>query len=84
MIRDVGVQALLDRPGGESKCPPPRRHLDRLEIDLVADARIYERFDLRDDFRLEVRFEPPFLAASAEAASAESSSASAQRSQACQ
>jgi hypothetical protein len=50
----------------------------------IAGIRTYERFDLRLDLRVEARFEPPFLAASVEAACGKSSWASAQRSHASQ
>jgi len=62
----------------------PRRRLDRLEIQAVDRSWAYQPFDLRDDFRVEGFFEPPFLATLREVASAESSSASAHCSQLCQ
>jgi len=84
VVRGVGVQALLDGPSSDPQNASAQRHLDRLEVDLRADRPAYERFDFRPDFRVETRFEPPFLAASVEAACGESSSASAQRSHASQ
>jgi hypothetical protein len=84
IIGPISVEPLLDGAGRYSQRLAPRRCLDRLKIQAVDRPRAYERFDLRDDFRLEGLLEPPFLATSCEVPSAESSSSSAHCSQACQ
>jgi len=84
IVRVVGVQPLLDGPRCDRECPSPGRGLDRLEVQSIGRARRDQRLDFADDLGIERRFEPPFLAASCEAASGTSSSASAHRSHACQ
>jgi hypothetical protein len=81
VVGRIGVELLRDGPRGNGQGSPPRGDLDRLE---VLDGATYERFDLDRDFYLERLLEPPFGAASCEAASGASSSASAHRSQASQ
>ena len=73
VIRRVGVQPLLHRPGRQAQNPVPHRHLDGLEIQLPDGARGYERADLRKDFREENFLEPPFWTPPGEGARAASS-----------
>jgi len=68
VVRRVGVEAPLDRAGGQLKRLATGRRLDRLEVQTVDRARAYERLDLRRDFGREGFFETPLLAASCEAA----------------
>ena len=84
IVRPISVEPLLDGAGRYCQRLAPRRRLDRLKIQAVDRPWAYERFDLRDDFRLEGLLEPPFLATFCEVPSAESSSSSAHCSQACQ
>jgi len=74
----------IARAGGHLQGFPPRGGLDGLQVTTIHRPRPYELFDFSEDFRFKRRFEAPFLAASAEAASSVSNSASAQRSQASQ
>jgi hypothetical protein len=64
MVRFIGVQPPLHRARRQHQRLPPRRRLDRLEIDLGNGARADQRLDLDRDFPREGRFEAPFLAAS--------------------
>jgi len=75
---------VLDGAGRHPQRLAAHSRLDRLEVPARDRVGAYERFDLRDDFGREGRLEPPFGAASDEAASGASSWASAQRSQASQ
>ena len=84
VVRGVSVDPLLDGAGRHAQRLAACRRLDRLEVPALDGVGAYERFDLRDDFGREGRFEPPFLTASCAAASGASSWASAQRSQASQ
>ena len=73
MVGGVRVDAPLDGARRHAQRLAPRSRLDRLEVPILNCAVAYKRFDLRDDLDLERRFEPPFLAASCEAASGASS-----------
>jgi hypothetical protein len=84
VIGRVGVEPALHGPRRHLQRPPPRRRLDRLEVQPVQGARTYERFDLGDDFRVEGFLEPLFWAAPCEAAAGASSWALAHCSQASQ
>ena len=68
IVGHIGVKPSLDRTSGHLKCLPTSCCLDRLEVQPVNGARAYELFDLLDDLRLERLLEPPFSAASFEAA----------------
>jgi hypothetical protein len=68
VIERVGVEPPLDGTCGYLKRAASRRRLDRLEVQTVDTARAYERLDLGRDLRVEGFFEPPFSAASSEAA----------------
>jgi hypothetical protein len=82
VVGRVGVEPLRDNPRGYRQGPPPRGHLDRLKV--LDRFATYERFDLGRNLSLKRLLEPPFFAASCEAASGASISASAHRSQASQ
>ncbi|OGP85360.1 MAG: hypothetical protein A2Y95_02500 [Deltaproteobacteria bacterium RBG_13_65_10] len=84
VVGAVGVEPPFHGPSRDAQHATARGRLDGLEVPVLDGARAYERFDLGDALGFERRFEPPFLAASCEAASGATSSASAHRSQARQ
>lgn len=65
MVRGVGVEPVLDGPGGQAQDLTARGGLDGLEVQPIDRPRAYERLDLGGDFARERLFEPPFLAACA-------------------
>ncbi len=83
MVGVVRVEAAGDGESCDAQRVAPRSDFDRFEVPLF-DRRAYERVDLCDDLGREGLFEPPFFAASSEAASGASISVSAHRSQASQ
>ena len=88
VVGGVGIETLLEGYGGDLKNGGAEMYFDGFEIELVHAHAVYERFDFLEDGGLELRadlgFEPPFLAASGEAASRSSSSLSAACSQSFQ
>ena len=68
MVRGVRIQSSRDGSGGEGQRLTACRDLHRFEIQTLARPRSYERFDLLGDLGFEGRLEPPFSAASFEAA----------------
>jgi hypothetical protein len=67
MIAGAGIQPLFQRSRGQPQSLPPRRCLQCFQIQMLDGLMAYERFDLRNDFILEVCLEPPFLTSSEEA-----------------
>jgi hypothetical protein len=80
VVRGVGIEPLLDRPGRHTHRHAPYGRLEGFEVALVDVNSAYERFDLGRDFRGEDRLEP-FFSAPCSVCSSASSSASAARSQ---
>ena len=68
VVGGIGVQAPLDEAGGQLQRAPADRDFDRFEIEPRAGSRRYERFDFLGNFGRQARLEPPFWAASGEAA----------------
>ena len=68
MVRAVRIQPSRDGSGGERQRLTACRDLHRFEIQPFGRPGTYERFDLLGDLDFERRLEPPFSAASLEAA----------------
>ena len=69
VVRGVSVDAPFHSARRHPQRPTARGRLDRLEVPVVDHRVAYQRFDFGDDLGCERRFDPPFLAASCEAAS---------------
>jgi hypothetical protein len=84
VVARIGVEPALDSSRCHLKRLATRSGLNGLEVQSLERTVAYERFNLRRDFRVKGLFEPPFWAASWEAACAASSCASPHDSQASQ
>ena len=85
VVRDVGVESLLQCPCGDLQNGVTEMYFGGFEVQLVHARAVYECLDFLDgggsDLGLDLRLEPPFLGASCEAASGLLSSRSATCSQ---
>ena len=84
----IGVDAQFERPCGDLKNGVADMDFGSFEIEFVHAQAVYERLDFLEggglELRLDLRLEPPFLAASDEAALRASNSLSAACSQSFQ
>ena len=87
-VGGVGIDALFERPRGDLENGVADMDFGSFEIEFVYPDAVYERLDFLDggglELRLDLRLEPPFLAASNEAALRASNSLSASCSQSFQ
>ena len=85
VVRDVGIETLLEGSCRDLKNGAAEMHFGGFKIELVHAHTVYKRLDFLEgggpELRLDLRLEPPFLAASCQAASRSSSSLSAACSQ---
>ena len=68
MVRGVRIELSRDGSGSEDQRLATSGDLHRFEIQTLARPRAYECFDLLGNLGFERRLEPPFWAASFEAA----------------
>ena len=88
VVGGVGIETLFKGPCRDLKNGVAEMNFGGFKIELVDARAVYERLDFLEgggvELRLDLRLEPPFLAASDEAASRSSSSLSAACSQSFQ
>jgi hypothetical protein len=76
IVRLVGIDPLLDRPGRQLQDPPPQGALQGLDVERFDRVQSAQGRELLDDLRLEGRRAPPFRAAAGVATAAARSWAS--------